>query len=94
MKTPQAQGLVPSLSVQAPMFCFNSFFGIYAETAQNKLDIYAGSRHFMWPIAHVRSHPFEYMRSHPVRPCPIYFSLCVDPSIYVVYAKSLGPKGI
>ena len=72
-KCPQSQGLVPSFSAQAPMFCFISYFRIYAENALKFLDICAGSCHFMWPITYIPSHgPLEYMRSS-----------CVDPSLYV-----------
>ena len=46
-------------------------------------------------ILRIRSHPLEYMHSHPVRPCPVYFGLCVHPSLYyVLYAKSKGSEDI
>ena len=72
--------------------CFISYFGIYAGNSQKRLDICAGSRHFMSPFAHVCSYPLEYMHSYPVRQLPLYFGLCVKPSLYVLMLRAKSRK--
>ena len=43
-------------------------------------------------LSHISSHPLIYIRSYPVRPYPLNFGLCVDPSLYVLYASSKGSE--
>ena len=36
--------------------------------------------------------PLEYMCSHPVRPFPLYFSPCVEPSLYIFIQRAKALK--
>ena len=82
MKSQQPRGRVPSFSVQAPMSLFYFTQKMLRDWTYEQAHVI-----FKRPIVIVRSHPLENMRSHSLRLCPLFFGLCVDPSLYALYAK-------